>query len=409
MINLLQYQRTAIFVGLMTAPVAITNSFAQSDEMNLLSPTGTGFSIGDDSAIASATINTRAQLRYTSDYVSDPREADDFLSESFDERKINRARLKIEGHIYKPWIRYFSQFELADGYFIDYGLAIEKYPELNLKVGQWKMEYSRERSVSSGEQQLIDRSIINRMFTIDRHNAVSVYGQLNRDTPADVNYWVGIGAGTGRGNSLSSPGKPLYFARVQWNPLGGGVDFTTADLATHTTPALSIGYAHAWNEGQYSRFSSSGGGQLGLWKEVQEAIEATPLPHVLTKINQYNVDMALMYKGFSAQAEFHEKTVSAQGQDDLSLDGYYIQSGYLLNNVWQWWPKPLEVVGRYATYTSQQAEEDRKNEEHSVGLNWYFAGHNNKLSLDYTQFDLHALNAEQFSDSRFRVQWDFTF
>jgi len=409
LINLQQCQRAAVFIACITAPIAITTRFAQAAEAHSLNPTGTGFSIGDDSSIASATINTRAQIRYTSQYVDDPRETDDFLAESDSKLNINRARLKIEGHIYQPWIRYFSQFELADGYFIDYGLAIEKYAQLNVKIGQWKMEYSRERSVSSGEQQLIDRSIINRMFTIDRHNAISVYGRLNPDTLADVNYWVGIGAGTGRGNSLSSPGKPLYFARVQWNPLGGGVDFTTADLATHTTPALSIGYAHAWNEGQYSRFSSSGGGQLGLWKEVQEAIDATPLPHSLTKINQYNVDMALMYKGFSAQAEYHEKEVSAQNQNDLSLDGYYIQAGYLLNSVWQWWPKPLEVVGRYATYTSQQAEEDRKNEEHSVGLNWYFAGHNNKLSVDFTRFDLHALNTEQFSDNRFRVQWDFTF
>ena len=383
------------------ALLSLSSLSAMADDEENLYPYGKGIKFGDESSFASMKINGRAQMRYTNAYDSDPREAGDFLSDTDRTINVNRSRLKVKGHLYQPWLKYFSQFEIGDGYFIDYGIQIEKYKALSFKAGQWKLEYSRERSISSGKQHMVDRSIVNKMFTIDRHNAAAIYGQLNEGTMADFNYWAGIGSGTGRGNSLSGPGDPLYYGRFQWNPLGGGVELTTADIQRHKEPALSVGFARALVEGEYSRFSSSGGSQLSRWEERET--------NSLTKVRQYTFDVSYMYQGFSAEAEYHDKIVSGSDVSDLTLDGYYIQAGYFLNETVHWWPKQLELVGRYATYTSQRDGLERKNEEQGIALNYFIAGHSNKVTIDFTQFDLQALDNTNYDDNRVRVQWDITF
>ena len=47
-------------------------------------------------------------------------------------------------------------------------MMIEKWDFFKIKIGQWKAYYNRERIISSGKQQMTDRSIITRPFTLDR-------------------------------------------------------------------------------------------------------------------------------------------------------------------------------------------------------------------------------------------------
>ena len=68
--------------------------------------------------------------------------------------------------------------------------VIEKLPYLSFKAGQWKVYYNRERVISSGSQQMIDRSMINSYFTVDRQQGVSLYGHLDGRGTADFNCWV---------------------------------------------------------------------------------------------------------------------------------------------------------------------------------------------------------------------------
>jgi hypothetical protein len=53
-------------------------------------------------------------------------------------------------------------------------------------------------------------------------------------------------------------------------------------------------------------------------------------------------------------------------------------------------------------------QDDR--EEFTVGLNYFFAGHNNKVTLDYSYLTLDDQSAGQnVSDNRIRLQWDISF
>src|SRR6187551_1353338 len=124
---------------------------------------GFEFRTGDDKFLMQ--IQSRFQFRFATPEDQDPVTFDDFSDEKKRVLKINRARLKVGGHAYKPWIKYNWEYELAQSNLLDFRIMIEKWEGLRIKVGQWKIEYSRERYISSGEQQMVDRSVINRPFT----------------------------------------------------------------------------------------------------------------------------------------------------------------------------------------------------------------------------------------------------
>ncbi len=89
--------------------------------------------------------------------------------------------------------------------------------ELNLKVGQWKTFYNRERVISSGKQQLADRSIITRPFTVDRQQGISLFGRIFPETLADITYHLSVLTGSGRGNFENDDDDFMYVGRFQWN------------------------------------------------------------------------------------------------------------------------------------------------------------------------------------------------
>src|SRR6188474_24332 len=113
-------------------------------------------------------IQSRLQFRFATPEDQNPVTFDDFSDEKKKVFKINRARIKVGGHAFQPWLKYFWEYELAQTNLLDFRIMIEKWDWLSVKVGQWKVEYSRERFISSGEQQMVDRSVINRPFTLDR-------------------------------------------------------------------------------------------------------------------------------------------------------------------------------------------------------------------------------------------------
>ncbi|RDV24533.1 porin [Alteromonas aestuariivivens] len=349
-------------------------------------------------------IRGRLQLRYSNTNDSQPVTIQDYEQVYGDEFGINRARLKIGGHAYQPWLKYYLEYELQQGYLLDYRVMIEKYDALKFKAGQWKFEYSRERSISSGGQQMLDRSIINRVFTIDRQQGAAIYGRLNAGSPLDVNYWLGIGTGTGRGSNQNDDRNALYYGRLQWNVFGEEMGFKASDLKLRDKPLGSIAVAGSTNRSAYTRFSSSGGGQLPFFDGGEDS---------QYDIEQYLIETAFMYKGFSWQSEYHEKTVTDRlnNNEETDLDGYYVQAGYFFNQMFDWWPAPLEAAFRYASFDESSAtESDTSHSEQSLALNWFFNGHNNKVTTDITRFDIEQVGELSSPDRwQFRVQWDVSF
>ena len=87
--------------------------------------------------------------------------------------KLADLRMKIGGHAYEPWLKYYFEVDLqptreiddssskASARVIDWRIDVAKYKEATLRLGQWKINYNRERVDSSGKQQFVERSIAN--------------------------------------------------------------------------------------------------------------------------------------------------------------------------------------------------------------------------------------------------------
>ncbi|WP_111671610.1 porin [Algoriphagus litoralis] len=360
-----------------------------------------GFEFSDASGKFLIQIASRLQFRFSSPDDQNPVTFDDFTNENQRLFKINRARLKIGGHAYQPWLKYYFEYELGQSNLLDFRVMLEKWPWLKFKLGQWKVEFTRERLISSGEQQLVDRSLINRQFTLDRQQGITVYGNLDGGGIANFDYWVAILTGTGRGSTANDDNRLMYFGRFQWNFLGREVPFEGGDLEISEKPAGVIALAGATNTSPYTRFSQSGGGSL-------EGFENGLPGQYLVK--QFQLESAFNYRGFSWASEWHRKQI----QDNINLTtttlaGYYLQAGYFPHLVFNFWPEKMEIATRFAKYRPDITIPNNQQKEFAVALNYFFVAHKNKLTVELTRFEFQDQSLPQSDETRIRVQYDISF
>ncbi|MFH7010420.1 OprO/OprP family phosphate-selective porin [Flavobacterium sp. FlaQc-52] len=346
-------------------------------------------------------LQSRLQFRFATPYDQDPLTYDDFNQDNQTAFKINRARLKVGGHAFEPWLKYYWEYELSQSNLLDFRIMIEKWDWMSFKIGQWKTEFTRERFISSGEQQMVERSILNRPFTTDRQQGVEIYGHLKGKGIADFNYWVAALTGTGRGNTKNDDQNLMYFGRAQWNFLGRTLDFEGGDLEFHEKPTAIIALAGVTNRSPYTRFSQAGGGSLEGFEEEKPG---------QYRVNQYNIESAFMYRGFSWQSEWHHKNIidRVNNNELTRLRGYYAQAGYFFHTIWPWVPKHLEMAGRHAVYRPDKNFKDNLQRESTVAFNYFFKGHKNKLTGEVSYFDFQDSSLQYTGGWRFRVQWDIS-
>ncbi len=345
-------------------------------------------------------IQPRVQIRYAYPRDQNPVTHDDFTGDPQHVFKVNRARLKIGGHAYRPWLAYYFEYELAASNLLDFRVMVERYQWLRLKAGQWKVHYNRERVISSGQQQMADRSLITRPFTIDRQQGLSLYGRLSGGGAADVSYWASVFTGTGRGAGENDDQHLMWMGRLQWNVFGRVLAFTGSDIARREKPEALIALAGVTNRSPYTRFSQDGGGQLEGFDDGQPG---------QYRVNQWMAETAFMYRGFSWQQEFHSKRINDYVNATVTtLIGNYAQVGYFPSEAIPAVPRQLELAVRYAIHDPNTDVSNDLQQEFSFAANWFFRGHLNKLTAEASLFAF-GENVQDMEDGwRFRLQWDIS-
>jgi phosphate-selective porin OprO/OprP len=357
----------------------------------------------------SAKVNIRSQIRFSSPFQSAPRDEGDFSAIEEGDLRFRRARFKMEGHAFTPWVKYKYEHDLVGTRVLDARMTIGKWEWLQFRFGQWKVDYSRERMDSSGKQQFADRSIVNRAFTLDRQKGATVLGHLMKGTRGDSRYYVGVFAGNGRGfwTAPDKPeldhgdGSPMLMARYQWNFLGRDVGHSQSDLEYSEEPAAALSFGAARNRSRYTRFSSSGGEQL-------DGFELGQLGQY--SLRQFMEEATLKYRGLSLQHELHWKTIEDNvNMTTTDMIGSYVQAGYFFHYLVPRIPKQLEFGARYAMVDPNRIAQNDLQKELAFVVNWYFYGHGNKLTFDTTRFSLGRTGAEDLRDTQVRIQWDVSF
>ena len=353
-------------------------------------------------------MHLRSQIRLSSPFKSVPRQPKHFLRENENDLRFRRARFKSSGHLFRPWVRYSTEYDLVGTRMLDLRVTVQKWEWLQFRVGQWKTEFGRERVSSSGRQEFVERSIVNRQFTLDRQKGFMVMGRVKNGTRADSRYYVGVFTGNGRGFRSSGAGSldnrdgsPMWVTRYQWNFLKDDPGFSQSDLEYHRAPVAAVAFGTMTNRSRFTRFSGSGGGSLDGYE--------VGLPGQFA-VRQVAEDFVLKYRGLFLQHEFHWKKIRDRIYQRITRStGYYFQGGYFPHYVATWVPEQLELGLRYAMVDQDHVRRFDRIVESAFVVNWFMEGHGNKLTFDVARYRLNQPNGTHESAVQARVQWDVSF
>jgi hypothetical protein len=250
----------------------------------------------------------------------------------------------------------------------------------------------------------VDRPVFDAVYGLGFGIGVRFWGQLfdeRVDYMFDVFNSMGSGEDFAVGRTITPDlaeldNNPALMFRTVWHALASeeGDDFVDeGDLQFHESPALDIGFHYAFNEDEYdalttripypNRWPTLDRGGFGLTSTNG------------TQINQFGVDAAFKYRGFSAIAEYALRIVDPRhagssrpftpwwlltGQGDTTVQhGAYAQVGYFLPI--PGFERKLEAVARVGGI-SALADGQEGTWEYAAGLNYYIEGNNVKLQAD---------------------------
>ena len=327
---------------------------------------------------------------------------------------VRRARLKFDGYAFTPKLKYklelglsnrdisgASQFTSnAPRYILDAVVKWNFHENFELWFGQTKLPGNRERVVSSGNLQQVDRSLLNSRFNIDRDLGIQLRHHFNITDKFIVKEIFSISQGEGRNITTGNLGGHQYTTRLEVLPFGnfsGEGDYTGADLKRESSPKLAIGATYDFNNNAVKNRSNQG------------SYMVTDTGFYETNINTLFIDAMFKYNGFSLMAEYADRDAEdpfAKNSDGtLTGDivqvgkGLNLQTGYLFKTNW-------EVSGRY---TNIQLDKDITGKDtesqYTLGVSKYIVGHKLKVQTDISHLEVANGNNELM----YRLQFDLHF
>jgi len=328
-------------------------------------------------------IRVRVQMLYT--YVHDenlgPNEGDE-PEANLNDFRLRRARFIFQGTFFGKDNQYKLEIDplRKDNVVLDYYLDFTKNRDIQVRVGQYKISSNRQRVISSGNLQMVDRSQVNSEFSLDRDIGIDLRSRdflgLNK-----MRYVLGAASGNGLNNPQFTDFSMVYLVRVEYLPMGIFRDYSEVDFA-RTKPRLSIGATYS-----FFHKASQARGMVGL----PFADGGTADYHFVY------VDALFKARGFFAFTEFAFRTgqrnigdITPSDPDydpDLPTDprnglGWMLQAGYLIPNT------RFEFAGRGALIQANSKRAATSlNDAYGVtfSASWYFARHPFKIQADVSQ------------------------
>lgn len=322
-----------------------------------------------------------------------------------------RARLKFNGHAYSPKVKYKMEIGLsnrdisgasaatsgAPRLLLDAVVSYNFYRNFTLFVGQTKLPGNRERVISSSSLQLVDRSLLNGKFNLDRDVGAQIHHKM------DFNGFVvkemgALSMGEGRNRTASNKGGLEYTGRVELLPFGefkSKGDYVGSDVYRELSPKLAIGLTYD--------------------KNYQASLERSNLGSELAQtrtINTFFADLMYKYYGYSLMVEFANRNTGdvapnfsfRDGSGNLVTQSFYtgqafnIASGYLF-------PNDIEISARITNVTPEVATGNNELNQYTVGLSKYFVGHSLKVQTDISLLE----EATKEDELMFRLQLELGF
>jgi polyhydroxyalkanoate synthesis regulator phasin len=290
--------------------------------------------------------------------------------------RVRRARLIPSGNAFYPWLKYYVQLTLEDNVNLrDAYVEATYFKWLAPKLGQFKVPFDREFLTSAFNLQLIDRSIANNEFSVQRDVGLQVSGQPIGEL---LEYRLGVFNGSGA-NQVNVDRDFMYIGRLVFTPFGP-VPYSQAAVGKPDKPLLAVGVAGALMPSLNPGERKSLAGVLGN----------TQIIPVRSDVIQFTSDIAFQYQNFSFEGAYYFRTIDPKEPTNFGKEnayGFFVQGGYFLI------PKHLEVAARYSFVNPDNPIkiEDDKKKEITAGISYYFAGHPLKIQGNYSFFQTEAI------------------
>lgn len=310
---------------------------------------------------------------------------------------IRRSRLKFDGFAYSPKLQYKLELGLSNRdqsggseytgntprYIFDAVLKWNFSGAFVLWFGQTKLPGNRERVISSGDLQMVDRSLVNSRFNIDRDVGIQLRHQFKLSDQFLVKEIFAISQGEGRNVTTGNEGGHQYTSRVELFPFGNFTnkgDYKGSDLKFEPKPKLSFAFGFDMNKGAVRNRSN-----MGSYMINDQGLFSTDISTIF-------IDAMYKHKGFSLMAEYADReaedAIAKNSDGSLTGDvvqvgrGLNLQTGYLI-------AKNLEISARYTNITLQREITGKGPEnQYTLGVSKYIVGHKLKFQTDLSYTDI---------------------
>lgn len=349
--------------------------------------------------IAQVKISNRVQVRYTHEMPDDtvrlPGTPDE--GDSKGSFRIRRAKFKIDGWFYKPYLLYELQMNWPAVTGSNPGAFLEDANinwdvtkgerKFMVKFGQYKVPFGHQELTSSGSQQFVDRSQVSNSYARGRDTGLQLWGRLLGDK---VEWRVGAFNGNGLTRTTNDNDAFQWNARVTIQPNGA------VPLATGSGPLYS--------EGDFESTDKP------IWA-VAANFERNDFHGTTTGIDLkddvFGFDGLFKFKGVFLTAEYYvrqrEPEPPAAGGPAVEFDsnGWFVQGGYAFGVRRQW-----ELAGRYGSFDPTSLTGGNDQREWRAGASYYHQKHALKVQADYGQLENRLTGVK---NGELRVQTQFLF
>jgi phosphate-selective porin OprO and OprP len=280
-----------------------------------------------------------------------------------------KIEIEVSGQLgNNPTISSNLRAQMTDGY-----INWNRYPQGNIKGGQFKTYYGYEQLVLDAKLFTIERSLATDRLTLGRQIGAAVYGDL---LDKHLSYATGLFNGNGVNNSFNDNDSFLYIGRLYYLPI------------QRKTPHDTF-----W-----------GIGINGFHSEDQDLTQSSDLglPNLSFTGTRFGegIDTQFRYSRFEAWAEYLRETLEptlSPTFKDFTADGWYVQLTYFVI------PQKLQVVGKYETFNPITRVSGDETDSWIGGFSWLFKGDDICFRLNYYHTKVPLLEDQNKVLMRFQI------
>ncbi|PTM11827.1 MAG: porin [Bacteroidetes bacterium] len=312
---------------------------------------------------------------------------------------VRRARLKFDGFAYSPKLKYKIELGLSNRdisganaynrntprYILDAVIMWNFAGNWELWAGQTKLPGNVERVVSSANLQLIDRSLLNSRFNIDRDLGIQIRHKTSLGGEFLMREKFAVSQGEGRNVTEGNEGGLQYTTRLEFLPFGtfkSSGDYSQSDLKREEKPKLMVGFTYNYNQNAVRERGFAGDYMIRTDESLYETDQTTIFADAMFK-----------YNGFSFMGEYAKRTADDEiateidgstptGDIVLTGNALNLQAGYLFKSNY-------EIAARFTTVNYESITGALPTEQYTLGVNKFIVGHKLKVQSDisYTTVD----------------------